>query len=123
MKKSLFALAMTGVAIGAAAVCVTGAVAAISAIVYDKIEEAKAERAGIERAAMRARLAQLAAKVTKKEEESDDSCEICYYAERGRVYHMNRNCRHIADNENVVMATVDQAQEAGKVRKCALCGE
>lgn len=109
MKKGLIALLIAGAAAGAAA-----------AIIYDKIEEEKAKKEGVERAALKERLLNM---LQKQEEEPDPMLEICYYAERGSVYHMSRSCRHIADRDDIVMATVGDAIAAGKERVCSLCKE
>ena len=47
----------------------------------------------------------------------------CYYAEHGNVYHLDKNCPHIANHDHVIVSTVAGAAAAGKLRQCTLCGE
>lgn len=105
MKKRTLALLLGGAAVGAA--CAIGTIAACV-------------------------MAYKSAAKTKEEEELDlldeENLELpdtatCYYAEHGNVYHMDRNCPHIAGHDQIVVSTVAGAAQAGKLRQCTLCGE
>lgn len=52
-----------------------------------------------------------------------DEADRCYYIQSGGVYHLDRTCSYIAENANVISATVAEAQSAGKTRACSRCGE
>lgn len=119
MKKGTIALTVVGATVGAAAACFAGTVAACCVAAYVTIENAKAKRAG------KPRLTIIKRKTKPQVEEvhSEAAPEMCYFAERGSVYHMSKDCRHIAGKEGVITATVEEAVAAGKERKCALCGE
>ncbi len=105
MKKKTLALLLGGAAVGAA--CAIGTIAACV-------------------------IAYKSAAKTEEEEELDlldeEDLELpdtatCYYAEHGNVYHMDRNCPHIAGHDQVIVSTVAGAAQAGKLRQCTLCGE
>lgn len=51
-----------------------------------------------------------------------DETDRCYYIQSGGVYHLDRSCSYIAENANVISATVAEAQNAGKTRACSRCG-
>lgn len=106
MKKRTLALLLAGAAVGAA--CAVGTIAACV----------------------------LAYKSSVKQEDEEDDHDLldeqnldypettaCYYAEHGNVYHMDRNCPHIVNHDQIISSTVAEAMEAGKLRQCTLCGE
>ena len=105
MKKKTLALLLGGAAIGAA--CAIGTIAACV-------------------------IAYKSAAKTEEEDEPDLPNErdlehpdtaTCYYAEHGNVYHMDRNCPHIASHDQIIVSTIAGAAQAGKLRQCTLCGE
>ena len=119
MKKGVVALTVIGATVGVAAVCFTGTVAACCVAAYVTIENAKAKRTRSPRVILMKKKSE----PQIKEEAPAPTPEICYYAERGGVYHTCRDCRHIAGKEGIITATVQEAVTAGKERKCALCKE
>ncbi len=54
---------------------------------------------------------------------NDEKTPKCYYIKGGGVWHSDAACRYIAGKSGVVCGTVSEANAAGKVRGCALCGE
>ena len=56
-------------------------------------------------------------------QEQPQKSERCYYLKNSAVWHTAASCRYIAGKSGVTKGTVEDAQAAGKVRPCALCGE
>lgn len=54
------------------------------------------------------------------ETEETDSLDRVYWLPNGTVYHLDRNCSHIADKENVNETSVQEAEENGR-RPCKTC--
>ena len=52
--------------------------------------------------------------------EETDSLDRVYWLPSGTVYHLDRNCSHIADKENVNETSVQEAQDNGR-RLCKTC--
>ena len=48
---------------------------------------------------------------------------ICYWLEKGSVYHVNPDCTYIVGKTNVRSGTLDEATAAGKERASSLCGK
>lgn len=106
MKKRVLPMVFAGIAVGAAA-CFIGTLAACITA-YKVIEDKKDEE----------ELDMIDGDVPVR---LDD--DVCYYAARGKVYHTDRNCPHIAHHAQVTVSTVSEAGEAGKLRRCSHCGE
>lgn len=105
MKKKTMALLLGGAAVGAA--CAIGTIAACVIAYKSAAKEEKEEDLDL---------------LDEEDLELPDTA-TCYYAEHGNVYHMDRNCPHIAGHDQIIVSTVAGAAQAGKLRQCTLCGE
>lgn len=105
MKKRTLALLLGGAAVGAA--CAIGTIAACVMAYKSAAKTKDTEELGF---------------LDEENLELPDTA-TCYYAEHGNVYHMDRNCPHIAGHDQIVVSTVAGAAQAGKLRQCTLCGE
>lgn len=119
MKKSVFALALAGAVIGTAALCVTGTVAACCIAAYEKIERARKKQDAAPACVCRSE----ACEKEKDEVQGAECVRTCYYLPSGGVYHWDKGCRRIAGREDVICATEQEANAAGKLRVCAFCAE
>lgn len=104
MKKKTMALLLGGAAVGAA--CAIGTIAAC-VIAYKSATKEEEEELDL---------------LDEEDLELPDTA-TCYYAEHGSVYHMDKNCPHIAGHDQIIVSTVAGAAQAGKLRQCTLCGE
>ena len=46
---------------------------------------------------------------------------VCYYAENGSVWHIDRECSYLKRSKNVLEGSVEGAAIAGKTRPCSGC--
>ena len=52
-----------------------------------------------------------------------DTDGTVYWTKGGSVYHSHEDCSHLSRSTNVLSGTIEEANEAGKLRLCATCAK
>ena len=50
-----------------------------------------------------------------------DEPEVCYYTEKGDVWHYARSCSYLKNAEDLRQGSLERAEASGKIRPCARC--
>lgn len=59
---------------------------------------------------------------TPEEEISSEALpDVCYYVEKGSVWHASKDCSSLKKSENIIEGDLEGAELAGKARPCSKC--
>jgi hypothetical protein len=57
----------------------------------------------------------------EEEAASDTLPDVCYYVEKGSVWHASKDCSSLKKSENIIESDPEGAELAGKARPCSKC--
>jgi hypothetical protein len=67
-------------------------------------------------------LAENAVEPTPEEEDLiEELPDVCYYVEKGSVWHASKSCSSLKKSENSIESDLEGAELAGKARPCSKC--
>jgi len=67
-------------------------------------------------------LAESATETAPEESVSSEALpEVCYYVEKGSVWHASKSCSSLKKSENIIESDLEGAEIAGKARPCSKC--
>ena len=112
MKKSLILMACVSVVALALAACHRES--GFSAGAEMNVDEIKAYREKL--------LEENAAETASEEDDLiKEMPDVCYYVEKGSVWHASKSCSSLKKSENIIESDLEGAELAGKARPCSKC--